>query len=146
MRIVVDTNIVFSALLNSNSNISQIILQPKTRLNFYTTERLIYEISLHRGKILSLTSYSNYDLDRMISLIISHIRFVNINLIPKDIFYDCEILTQDVDIDDCEFVALTEHIRGKLWSGDKSLIRGLQGKNWTRFVSTEELYRLIMRK
>lgn len=146
MRIVVDTNIVFSALLNSNSNISQIIFQPRTKLNFYSTERLIYEISSHRDKILSLTGYSNFDLDRMISLIISHIRFININLIPKDIYYDCEMLTQDVDIDDCEFVALTEHIKGKLWSGDKSLIRGLQRKNWTKFVDTEELYRLIMKK
>ncbi|HOT14446.1 MAG TPA: PIN domain-containing protein [Bacteroidales bacterium] len=145
MRIVVDTNIVFSALLSTNSYISQIILQPKTRLNFYSTERLIYEISSHRDKIISLTGYSNYDLDRMISLITSRIRFVNISLIPKEIYYDCELLTKDVDVDDCEFVALTEHIRGKLWSGDKRLIRGLQKKKWIKFVNTDDLYRMIMK-
>lgn len=75
MRIVLDTNVVFSALLNTNSNISQIILQPKTRLNFYSTDRLLYEINLHRDKILSLTGYSNSELDRLINILTSHIRF-----------------------------------------------------------------------
>lgn len=144
MRIVVDTNIVFSALLNTNSNISQIILQPKTRLNFYSTDRLLYEINLHRDKILSLTGYSISELDRLINILTSHIRFLNINLIPNDIYYNCQILTQDVDIDDCEFVALTEHIKGKLWSGDKVLIKGLEHKNWKKFVRTDDLYKLIM--
>jgi predicted nucleic acid-binding protein len=114
MRIIADTNIVFSALLNTNSNISQIILQPKTRLNFYSTDRLLFEISSHKEKIINLTTYTNYELDRLINLIVSHIRFVNINLIPKEIYNKCEILTQDIDIDDCEFVALTEHLRGKI--------------------------------
>ncbi len=36
MRVVVDTNIAFSAILNSNSRISKIILQPKSKLNFQT--------------------------------------------------------------------------------------------------------------
>jgi len=81
----------------------------------------------------------------MISLITSRIRFVNISLIPKEIYYDCELLTKDVDVDDCEFVALTEHIRGKLWSGDKRLIRGLQKKKWIKFVNTDDLYRMIMK-
>jgi predicted nucleic acid-binding protein len=81
----------------------------------------------------------------MISLITSRIRFVNISLIPKEIYYECELLTQDVDVDDCEFVALTEHIRGKLWSGDKRLIKGLQKKKWTKFVNTDDLYRMIMK-
>ncbi len=36
MRVVVDTNIVFSALLNSDSMIARIILQPKSRFHFYS--------------------------------------------------------------------------------------------------------------
>jgi len=47
MRIVVDTNIVFSAILNTNSKISQIILQPKSRLNLYSTNQLEYELAEH---------------------------------------------------------------------------------------------------
>jgi len=40
MRAVVDTNIVFSAILNSNIKISKIILQPKSKLNLYSTASL----------------------------------------------------------------------------------------------------------
>jgi predicted nucleic acid-binding protein len=35
MRIVVDTNVVFSAMLNSNSKIAKIFLHPKSKFNFY---------------------------------------------------------------------------------------------------------------
>lgn len=146
MRIVVDTNIVFSAILNTNSTIAQIILQPKTRLNFYSTDRLIHELSEHRNKIIKISGYSNYELDKMIRLIADRIRFVNIKLIPKDIYIDCEILTRDIDIDDCEFIALTEHIKGRFWSGDKRLIKGLESNLWFKSIKTEDLYRLIMKR
>ena len=146
MRIVVDTNIVFSALLNTNSKIAQIILQPKTRLNFYTTEQLLFELKEHRDKIKNLTDYSDYELDRMVRLITHKIRFINVNLIPAEIYNKSELLTHDIDEDDCEFVALTDHIRGKLWSGDKRLIKGLLNKRWKKFIGTEELYRFIMKR
>ncbi len=56
MRIVVDTNIVFSAILNTNSKIGIILLQPKSRLNFYSTERLSYEIEEHNEKIKKISN------------------------------------------------------------------------------------------
>ncbi len=146
MRIVVDTNIVFSALLNTNSKIAQIILQPKTRLNFYTTEQLLFELKEHRDKIKNLTDYSDYELDRVIRLITHKIKFINVNFVPAEIYNKSALLTHDIDEDDCEFVALTDHIRGKLWSGDKRLIKGLLNKRWKKFIATEELYRLIMKR
>jgi len=83
MRIVVDTNIVFSAVLNTNSNIARIIMQPKTTFNFYSTEQLLDEIKEHKTKIKKLTDYSDYELNRMISLITNRIRFINVKLIPN---------------------------------------------------------------
>ncbi|MHA4740025.1 putative toxin-antitoxin system toxin component, PIN family [Dyadobacter sp. MSC1_007] len=142
MRIVVDTNIAFSAILNTNSRIAQIILRPKTRLNFYSTDQLLAEIHEHKNKIQQLSKYSDTELDRIIHLITSKIRFINIHLIPKETFLKCEALAKDVDIDDTEFVALTDHCRGRLWSGDKELIKGLSKKQWDKFITTEELYNI----
>jgi predicted nucleic acid-binding protein len=69
MRIVVDTNIVFSAILNTNSKLARIILQPRSRLNFYSTEQLRREIDEHKLKIKALTDYSDAELERIIILI-----------------------------------------------------------------------------
>nr|NQU88859.1 hypothetical protein [Bacteroidota bacterium] len=143
MRIVVDTNIVFSAVLKSNSRIAKIILQSGTRLNFYSTDLLIHEIQEHKLKLQKLSGLSNINLDNSISLITRRIRFIDAELIPNEIFHLSEELLKDIDIDDVEFVALTEHIHGKLWSGDKALQRKLAIKNWKKFVSLSELSAMI---
>jgi predicted nucleic acid-binding protein len=144
--VVVDTNIVFSAILNTNSKISRIILQPKSRLNLYSTSQLEYELAEHWGKLKKISKYSDIELQQVSSLIISRIRFINVELIPEKLFIKAEKLTRDIDIDDTEFVALTEHVRGRLWTGDKELIKGLRKKNWDYPLSTDELYKLIVKR
>jgi len=47
---------------------------------------------------------------------------------------------QGIDMGDTGFVALAEHVKSKLWSGDKKLIRGLELKNWKRGITTDDLY------
>jgi putative PIN family toxin of toxin-antitoxin system len=143
MRIVVDSNIVFSAILNSNSKIGRIILHPKSKLNFYSTNQLLDEIENHKDKLKSLSGYSDTELEQIINLISRKIRFINIRLIPIEIFKKAESLTSDIDVDDTEFVALAEHAKAKLWTGDKKLIQGLIRKNWKKFITTEDLFTLI---
>lgn len=143
MRIVVDTNVVFSAILNTNSKISKIILQPKSKLNFYSTEQLLDELSEHWSKLKKISKYTDIELHKTSSLITSRIKFVSVQLIPRNIFIRAEMLTSNIDIDDTEFVALTEHIQGKLWTGDKGLIKGLKKKNWPKVITTEDLYKLV---
>ncbi len=145
MRVVVDTNIAFSAILNSNSRISKIILQPKSKLNFYSTDQLMTELVEHWNKLKKLSTYSEMDLHKVVNLITSRINFINVELIPKSLFIKSEKLTSSIDVDDTEFVALTEHIRGKLWTGDKELVKGLRKLQWGRLISTEELLKEIRR-
>jgi len=143
MRIVVDTNIVFSAILNTNSNIARIILQPKSNLHFYSTEQLLNEIEEHSEKLQKLSKYSDQELRKIIQIFTHKIRFINVTLIPKTTYNKILKLTKDVDIDDTEFVALSEHIKAKFWSGDKKLIAGLSKRNWNKFISTDELIKYI---
>ena len=146
MRIVVDTNIAFSAALNTDSKICRILLQPKTRFNFYSTEHLLEELNNHRDKLLQLTEYTDYELDRIISLVTNRIRFINVRLIPNKVYEKAENLCSSIDIDDTEFVALTNHIKGKFWSGDKELKDGLIQKNWQEFIKTEELFKIVQNR
>jgi predicted nucleic acid-binding protein len=122
---------------------SKIILHPRNKLNFYSTDQLLKEIEGHKPKLKTLSHYSDFELERIITLICNRIRFINVKLISKEAFLLAESLTRDIDIDDTEFVALTEHLKGKLWSGDLSLQRGLKSKGWKRFITTSELIELI---
>ena len=146
MRIVIDTNIAFSAILNTNSKIAKIILQPKSKLNLYSTVQLEYELAEHWDKLKKISKYSEIELHKTVTLITSKIKFINVELIPKTLLKKAEKLTSDTDIDDTEFVALTEHIRGKLWTGDKDLQKGLKRKKWEKLVSTDELYKIIVKR
>ena len=85
MRIVIDTNIVFSSILNSNSKLARILLLPKSRFNFYSTEQLLAEIEQHKHKIKALTDFSDVELERIIKMITNKIRFITSGLFQKRI-------------------------------------------------------------
>jgi predicted nucleic acid-binding protein len=85
---------------------------------------------------LKISKYSPQELDKLIKIITQKIRFINVNLIPKSVYEKALELTKEIDIDDTEFIALTEHIKGKIWSGDKELIKGLTLKKWNKSIST----------
>ena len=53
-----------------------------------------------------------------------------------------ENLVADIDPKDTHYVAYSKHFRCKIWSGDKTLIRGVQKKGFTNFITTNELYKL----
>lgn len=143
MRIVVDTNIVFSAILNTNSKIGKILLHPKSKLNFCSTSTLRVELERHRAKLKRLSGYSESDFQDIFSLVLSKIRFINIEFIPSTVYKRALELTRNVDIDDTEFVALTEHSKGKLWTGDKQLLKGLNSLSWQKMITTTELYDIV---
>lgn len=44
MNLVIDTNIVFSAILNPNSNIGDLLLNFQNKVSFYAPEFLLVEI------------------------------------------------------------------------------------------------------
>jgi len=61
MRVIVDTNIVFSAILNTDSAIAKILLKQKSNLNFYSVDFLFSEIEEHYEKLRKISGYSNFD-------------------------------------------------------------------------------------
>ncbi|MCF8258113.1 MAG: hypothetical protein K9J06_11180 [Flavobacteriales bacterium] len=143
MRVVVDTNIAFSAILNTNSRIAGILLGPSRNLNFYATGHLLSELEEHREKLMKLSGYSVAEMDMVTQLVISRIRLIDVRLIPKKQYAKAFDLTHDIDVDDTEFVALAEHAKAMFWSGDRRLVNGLRKKGWTRCITTDELFKRV---
>jgi predicted nucleic acid-binding protein len=139
MKIVVDTNIVFSAILNSHSWIGQIILNSGKTIRFYSPKYLQIEIQNHISKIEKITNLSESEVRELIEILYTRIHFIADEFIPKEILAKADLLTKDVDYDDVMFVGLSLHLDCKLWTGDKVLINALNQKGFKKFITTQEL-------
>lgn len=62
MKIIVDTNIIFSALLNSESNIGDLIFNSGSYFQFYSCNYMRYEIRKHWSKLKSISKLSDENL------------------------------------------------------------------------------------
>ena len=146
MRIVVDSNIVFSAILNSQGKIGNLIINGSKYFDFYTVNLLKSEILEHKEKILKASGLSEGQFERIYQIISERITFVDEILLSDKEIEKALNLVKGVDEEDTLFVALTNHLKSKLWTGDKKLIKGLRERSFNKTVTTEELYQLFLNK
>jgi predicted nucleic acid-binding protein len=139
-KIVIDTNIAFSALLNIDSRIGQILISGKRFYDFYAPTYIRSEIIEHKEKIKRIAQLSEDVFIELYELILHNITILDHSVIPTQIYYKAKDLCQSIDIDDTIFVAVTEFTRGKLWTGDLTLQNGLIKKGYKQLITTEELY------
>jgi predicted nucleic acid-binding protein len=140
-KIIVDSNIIFSAILNSQSKIGQLILDGSRYFDFYSVSQLRLEILLHRSKIMKLSGYNENVFSEIFQLMVSKIKFIDDILVPDKKLKEAVHLVSDIDESDMIFVAMTEHLKAILWTGDKKLINGLNRKGYHNIISTEKLYK-----
>ena len=143
MKIIVDTNIVFSAILNSSSRIGKILLSSKEHFQFYTCDYLRAEIQRHRNRLLKLTKLADNELTELEGLVTSKIIFIDERLLPQELLLKTETLLKSIDPDDTPFVALTMHLEGRLWTGDMQLYKGLKLKRFKDIILTADLSLLL---
>ena len=143
MKIIVDTNIVFSALLNNTGTIGKILIDFNPKFEFYSCNYMRYEIDKHWEKLKKISKLSDEKLNEAKFHLFERIQFVNEELIPREIFDETVNLTQDIDLDDTEFVAMTIFLKGFLWTGDRQLYEGLISKGFENVLNTTELSKLV---
>lgn len=142
MKIIVDTNIVFSALLNSSGKIGNLIMNSDDVFQFYTSDYLKEELLEHHEKIKKLSRLSDADIDTLKSLIFNHINYINTEIIPTKIWIEAESIMADVDPDDMEFYALSQFLNCKIWTGDKKFHMRLGQKSIHQTLSTDDIFNL----
>jgi predicted nucleic acid-binding protein len=139
VKIVVDTNIIFSAILNSNGKIGDLLLNSGRYIDFYSADYLRIEISNNYDKLVDI---SKQPIDKIIKtqyFITKGIKFISEEQVAPNYWRSAYDLVKDVDLDDIAFVALSKQLRCKLWTGDKVLTTGLHKKGFTNIITTSEL-------
>ncbi len=139
MKIIVDTNIVFSAILNSDGKIGDLLLNSFKVLDFFSAEYLRFEIKNHYDKLSKISRQSIEKIQHTEYYITKEIKFISEEQISEANWKIAHKLVNDVDLDDIAFVALSKQLRCKLWTGDKKLIKGLRDKGFSNLITTEEL-------
>jgi len=145
-KIIVDTNIVFSALLNTNSRIGQILINGKNYFDFYSPAYVKFEIFKHKEKIKSIGRLTDNEFLEIYGLILKNVTILNHSIIPTEIYKNAKLLCQDIDIDDTTFVAVSNFTKGILWTGDLKLLNGLIKKGYKNLIKTDDLYQIFLTK
>ncbi len=141
--IIVDTNIVFSSILNPRGNIGDILFNNNSQLTFYSPQFLREEIDKLRPKILKASQTSEDKIDELIYLIFHTITFIDDIQIPFLDWKDAAQLVRDIDMDDLPFLALTLFLDGYFWTGDLKLLKGIRKKGFSKMLTTKELLEKI---
>jgi len=130
--VVVDTNILFAALVSRRSRIREIlIMEPGT--SFCCPRFVFSELFKHKERILAATELSEEELLDTLNALFAHIHFVDESAIPIGDWLEARRLCAGIDDKDAPFVALAIYLNAHLWTEDDELKKGLRGKGFDLF-------------
>ena len=135
-------NIVFSAILNSNGKIGDLLINSKQHFNFIAPDFLRYEI---KEKYQRLQLISNLNIQQIMDaeyFVCKDITFISELQIDNRYWIEANELVKDIDEKDIQYVAYAKQFKCKIWSGDKKLIKGLKAKGFVNIFTTEELFQI----
>lgn len=144
MRVVVDTNIIFSGILTKDNKIGELLIKSKDNFEFFSPDQLKWELEVHKEKLIKIANYSESEYNEAKELALAKVKIIKDSLIPKPDIGKAAELLKDIDLDDTVFLALAIHFNSKLWTGDMQLIQGLNQKGFYNTITTEELYKIFL--
>jgi predicted nucleic acid-binding protein len=144
MKVIIDTNIVFSALLSEDNTIRRIIIGSQ-RCHFYASDYTHIELRNHYSKLKKASKLTDEDILTSQFNLFKYITFITLDTIPEQCWSEVKQLVADIDIYDMPFVALALYMDAYLWTGDKILYSGLKAKGFEKVISTQELKFFVLK-
>ena len=130
MELVIDANILMSALIATEGKNYDLIFNDRIRL--FSLDKLLYELEKHKAEILDKSGLSKYEFDIFLSFISSQIEFVSYSELEKFI-PEAEKISPDPN--DIEYFALALKMKCAIWSNDKKL----KSQDKVKIYSTNDL-------
>jgi len=135
MRFVIDTNILFSAMIKKSIT-RNIILSDVFKL--HVPECLFEGINKHEGMILERAKISKENFIALLTLFRKHVEIVKKEDYQNK-FPLAEETMKEIDITDSPFLALSLALKSPLWSND----RHFKQQDLVRVYTTKEILGLL---
>ena len=129
--IIVDTNILISALLKEDNTFLKLILAGDYQ--FFICELTMVELFKHKEKIVKASQLSEDEILKYYYNIARRLNFFKEELIEKTNWIKAYDLCRHIDENDTPIVALALELDGLLFTGDKKLKKHLKSKGFTNF-------------
>lgn len=142
MKIIVDANIIFSGILNTNGKIGDLLLNSHQTFQFISPNFLLGEILGKHEKIARISHLSIPSILEREFLIFKNIQFISEAQIEKKYWETAYQLVSDIDEKDTPYIAYSLRFQCKLWPGDKKLQKGLMDKGYSDIIHTQDLFNL----
>ena len=140
MKIVIDANIVFSGILNSNGKIGDLLINSYPFFSFIAPDFLRTEIYNHYDKLLKISNLTLKQLLEAEYHIYKSITFVSEEQVSEESWLFANELVSSIDPKDIIYIAFAQQFDCKLWTGDKKLINGLAQKKYHNILTTDDLF------
>jgi predicted nucleic acid-binding protein len=114
MKLVVDSNIIFSSLIRKSTT-RNIILSDV--FDLHTPEYIFAEITKHKGLLLRKSKMNEGDFNALLLLLQKHVHFVSKENYNEKMAIAEDIL-REIDITDSPFLALALILDCSIWSND----------------------------
>ncbi len=149
MKVIVDANIVFSAILNTNGKIGDLLLNSDGFIAYVSPKYMRQEVAKYYPKIRQISGKTLDEIEKIHFKIHKVLTYISEEQIPVEIWINAEKVVKDIDEKDTPYFAFSEFLGIKIWTGDKKLRRGLINKGFDCTITTTELYNYrnrLMRK
>jgi predicted nucleic acid-binding protein len=144
--IIVDTNIIFSGLLNPSGKIGDLLLNSTDSFEFFAPTFILDELKNHHNKLLKISKLSEVELEFLKRILLKKIELIDPENLLSESWEKSMELVKDIDEFDAPFIALSLELKSPLWTGDKKLINGLKQKEFDLILDTDIISKIRDKK
>lgn len=141
MKIVVDSNIIFSALISGK----EIYIDIFKMNDVYIPDIVFSELNKYESLLIKKTKLKQADFRMFVQMLFEEVTVIPKFAISIEYWQNAYEICKDIDEKDTPFVALSLEFKIPLWTNDKALREGIEKKEFDNFVTTEELLQEVLR-
>jgi len=141
MKIVLDSNILFSAIISGKNLYIDIF----RALEIYVPDFIFAELSKYQERIIKKTKVKE-EFASFVKDLFSEIVVIPKLAITQESYEKALLLCSDIDPKDTAYLALSIELDIPLWSNDKKLIEGLINKGYKKIITTEKIFEMTVLK